>query len=97
MRRRSPSRIGSRRRRAAIPTSRPSRVTDTVAAINYNKRIITFAAANGQTRKILIDPSVPGLDQVQVGDQVVLLVTALGRGEREDHLSAQLRLTLPQV
>jgi hypothetical protein len=50
-------------------------VTDTVAAINYNKRIITFAAANGQTRKILIDPSVPGLDQIQVGDQVVLLVT----------------------
>jgi hypothetical protein len=50
-------------------------VTDTVAAINYNKRIITFAAANGLTRKILIDPSVPGLDQVQVGDQVVLLVT----------------------
>jgi hypothetical protein len=48
---------------------------DTVAAINYNKRIITFAAANGQTRKILIDPSVPGLDQIQVGDQVVLLVT----------------------
>ena len=35
---------------------------------------ITFAA-DGQTRKILIDPSVPGLDQVQVGDQVVLLVT----------------------
>jgi hypothetical protein len=50
-------------------------VTDTVAAINYNKRIITFAAANGQTRKILIDPSVPGLDQIQVGDRVVLLVT----------------------
>ena len=50
-------------------------VTDTIAAINYNKRIITFAAANGQTRKILIDPSVPGLDQIQVGDQVVLLVT----------------------
>jgi len=50
-------------------------VTDTVAAINYNKRIITFAAADGQTREILIDPSVPGLDQIQVGDQVVLLVT----------------------
>jgi hypothetical protein len=50
-------------------------VTDTIAAINYNKRIITFAAANGQTRKILIDPSVLGLDQIQVGDQMVLLVT----------------------
>ena len=50
-------------------------MTDTVAALNYNKRIITFAAANGQTREILIDPSVPGLDQIQVGDQMVLLVT----------------------
>jgi hypothetical protein len=50
-------------------------VTDTVSAINYNKRIITFTAANGQTRKIFVDPSVPGLDQIQAGDQVVLLVT----------------------
>ena len=50
-------------------------MTDTVAALNYNKRIITFAAADGQTREILIDPSVPGLDQIEVGDQVVLLVT----------------------
>jgi len=50
-------------------------VTDTVAAINYNKRIITFTAANGQTRKIFVDPTVPGLNQIQVGDQVVLLVT----------------------
>jgi hypothetical protein len=50
-------------------------VTDTVAAINYNKRKITFTAANGRTRTILVDPSVPGLNQIQVGDQVVLLVT----------------------
>jgi hypothetical protein len=28
-----------------------------------------------QTRTILVDPSVPGLNQIQVGDQVVLLVT----------------------
>jgi hypothetical protein len=50
-------------------------VTDTVAAINYNERIITFTAANGQTRKIFVDPTVPGLNQIQIGDQVVLLVT----------------------
>ncbi len=50
-------------------------VTDTVSAINYNKRIIIFTAANGQTRKIFVDPTVPGLEQIQVGDQVVLLVT----------------------
>jgi hypothetical protein len=50
-------------------------VTDTVAAINYNKRTITFTEANGQTRTIVVDPSVPGLSQIQVGDQVVLLVT----------------------
>ena len=63
MRRRSPSRIGSRRQSGDIDFSTVE-VTDTVAAINYNKRIITFAAANGQTRKVLIDPNVPGLDQV---------------------------------
>ena len=50
-------------------------VTDTVAAINYRKRLITFAGANGQKRTIAIDPSIPGLDQIQVGDSVVLLVT----------------------
>lgn len=50
-------------------------VTDTVAAINYNKRLITFAGTDGKTRTISVDPSVPGLNQIQVGDSVVLLVT----------------------
>ncbi len=50
-------------------------VSDTVAAINYNKRIITFAGTGGKTRTIIVDPSVPGLDQIHVGDQVVLEVT----------------------
>ncbi|HZP09536.1 hypothetical protein [Methyloceanibacter sp.] len=50
-------------------------ITDTVANINYNKRLITFAGTNGKTRTIFVDPSVPGLDQIQVGDSVVLLVT----------------------
>ena len=50
-------------------------ITDTVAAINYHKRLITFAGVNGQRRTIAVDPSVPGLDQIHVGDSVVLLVT----------------------
>ena len=50
-------------------------VTDTVAAINYNKRLVTFAGTDGRTRTIFVDPSVPGLNQIQVGDSVVLLVT----------------------
>jgi hypothetical protein len=43
------------------------KVTGTVAAINHNKRTITFAEANGQ-HAILVDPSVSGLNQIQVGD-----------------------------
>ena len=50
-------------------------ITDTVAAINYHKRLITFTGVNGQRRTIAVDPSVPGLDQIHVGDSVVLLVT----------------------
>ena len=50
-------------------------ITDTVAAINRNKRTITFAGTGGKTRTIAVDPSVQGFDQVQVGDMVVLEVT----------------------
>jgi hypothetical protein len=50
-------------------------VSDTVTAINYNKRTITFAGTGGKTRTIVVDPSVPGLDQIHVGDQVALEVT----------------------
>ncbi len=50
-------------------------ITDTVADINYNKRLITFAGTNGKTRTIFVDPSVPGLNQIQAGDSVVVLVT----------------------
>jgi hypothetical protein len=50
-------------------------VSDTVAAINYNKRTITFAGTGGKTRTIVVDPSVPGRDQIHVGDQVALEVT----------------------
>jgi hypothetical protein len=50
-------------------------VTDTVAAVNHRKRTITFAGVGGKTRTVYIDPSVPGLDQIQPGDMVVLEVT----------------------
>ena len=50
-------------------------VSDTVAAINYNKRTITFAGTGGKTRTIVVDPSVPGRAQIHVGDQVALEVT----------------------
>ena len=44
-------------------------------SINYNKRLIAFFNGNGQKRIIAINPSVPGLNQIHVGDSVVLLVT----------------------
>ncbi len=50
-------------------------ITDTVAAIDRNKRTITFAGTGGKTRTITIAPSVQGFDQVEVGDMVVLEVT----------------------
>ena len=50
-------------------------ISDTIAAIDRGNRTITFAGTGGKTRTIFIDPSVPGFDQVQVGDRIVLLVT----------------------
>ncbi|MGH6801958.1 MAG: hypothetical protein ACREC3_01145 [Methyloceanibacter sp.] len=50
-------------------------ITDTIAAINRNKRTITFTGTGGKTRTIAVDPSVAGFDQVEVGDMVVLEVT----------------------
>ena len=50
-------------------------ITDTIAAIDRNKRTITFAGTGGKTRTIAIGPAVQGFDQVEVGDDVSLLVT----------------------
>ncbi len=50
-------------------------ISDTVAAVNRNRRTITFYGTGGKTRTIAISPDVAGFDQVQVGDRVVLLVT----------------------
>ena len=50
-------------------------ITDTAAAIDRFKRIITFTGTSGKTRIIKIGPSVHGLDQINVGDVVALEVT----------------------
>jgi hypothetical protein len=50
-------------------------ISDTIAAINRNKRTITFAGTGGKTRTIAVGPDVAAFDQVEVGDRVVLLVT----------------------
>ena len=50
-------------------------ITDTIAAVNRNQSTITFAGTGGKTRTIFVSPAVPGVDQVDVGDRVVLLVT----------------------
>ena len=50
-------------------------ISDTVAAVNRNRRTITFAGTGGKTRTIAIAPGVPGFEDVEVGDRIVLLVT----------------------
>jgi hypothetical protein len=49
-------------------------VTDTVAAVNRNKRTITFAGTGGKTRTFVAGPNI-NLDQIEPGDEVVLEVT----------------------
>jgi len=49
-------------------------VTDTIAALNRNKRTITFAGTGGKTRTVVVGPNID-LTQVEVGDEVVLEVT----------------------
>jgi hypothetical protein len=50
-------------------------ISDTVAAINQRQRTITFDGTGGKTRTIRVSPDVQGFDRVEVGDNVVLLVT----------------------
>jgi hypothetical protein len=50
-------------------------VTTTVANVDYANRIVTFNGPNGTTRNIKIAPSVQGLDTIQSGDRVVMLLT----------------------
>lgn len=50
-------------------------ITDTIAAIDRNKRTITFAGTGGKTRTIKVSPAAQGFDEVNVGDVVALEVT----------------------
>jgi hypothetical protein len=49
-------------------------VTDTIAAIDRNKRTITFAGTGGKTRTFVAGPNI-NLDQLNPGDEVALEVT----------------------
>ncbi|HSD92050.1 MAG TPA: hypothetical protein VLB11_03385 [Methyloceanibacter sp.] len=49
-------------------------VTDTIKAINRNKRTVTFAGSGGKTRTVQVDPSI-SLDGIEPGDEVVLEIT----------------------
>lgn len=51
-------------------------VTDTIAAINRNKRTITFdgTGTGGKTRTFVAGPNI-NLDKLEVGDDVALEVT----------------------
>jgi hypothetical protein len=50
-------------------------VTDTVSALNRNKRTVTFAGTGGKTRTIYVPPTVQSFDSLEVGDMVVIEVT----------------------
>jgi hypothetical protein len=50
-------------------------VTATVVNVDYANRVVTFNGPNGTTRNIKIAPSVQGLDTIQSGDRVVILLT----------------------
>jgi len=50
-------------------------ITATVAAINKNTRMVTFAGTGGRTRTVYVPPGIPGFDQLEVGGQVVIEVT----------------------
>ena len=50
-------------------------VTATVANVEYGRRIVTFYGPSGAMRNVRIAPGVQGLDAIQRGDRVVMLLT----------------------
>ena len=50
-------------------------VTATVANVEYGRRIVTFYGPNGTMRNVRIARGVQGLDAIQQGDRVVMLLT----------------------
>ncbi len=47
-------------------------ITLTIAAINKNRRTLSFAGKGGKTRTIYVPPSVQGYNQLEVGDMIVI-------------------------
>jgi len=50
-------------------------VTATVANVEYGRRVVTFYGPNGTMRNVRIALGVQGLDTIQQGDRVVMLLT----------------------
>jgi len=50
-------------------------ITVTIAALNKRKRTVTFAGTGGKTRTIYVPATVQGLDQLEVGDMIVIEIT----------------------
>ncbi len=50
-------------------------ITLTIAAINKNRRTLSFAGKGGKTRTIYVPPSVQGYNQLEVGDMIVIEIT----------------------
>ncbi|MGI9382351.1 MAG: hypothetical protein ACR2PO_04295 [Methyloligellaceae bacterium] len=50
-------------------------ITATIAALNKRRRTVTFAGTGGKTRTIYVPATVQGLDQLEVGDMIVIEIT----------------------
>jgi Cu/Ag efflux protein CusF len=68
---------------AAKPGQKPSAiavktetVTATVQTIDYNTRMVTLLAPNGNTRTLKVGPEAKRFNEVKVGDQVTITATA---------------------
>jgi hypothetical protein len=47
-------------------------ITATVEAIDYDNREVTLRGPGGETRTVVVDPSVERFREVKVGDEVVV-------------------------
>ena len=50
-------------------------ITTTIAAPNKNQHTVTLAGTGGRTRTVCVPPTAQGVDQLEVGDMVVLEIT----------------------
>ncbi len=61
--------------RAGVSDLNTLEITLTIAAINKNRRTLSFAGKGGKTRTIYVPPSVQGYNQLEVGDMIVVEIT----------------------